>query len=115
MERILKNWIVKKREEKKRADLERLALVIETERDLAHAEADVLEQQLGPNVPLVQCALKLREAFNAWYQKYREVLIAYDEFEAEVARHEASKSAAIVSGEIFRNKQFSAENTPSGK
>ncbi len=91
------NWIVKKRKEKKRTDLERLADLIETEYQVAQMEADILERQLDPDAPLVQQALRLRNAFNDWYEKYRDVLAAYDEFEAEKARHKSGRRLAVLS------------------
>jgi hypothetical protein len=91
------NWIVKKRKEKKRDDLERLADLIETEYQVSQMEADILERQLDPDDPLVQQALRLRNAFNDWYEKYRDVLAAYDEFEAEKARLAAGRRVAVLS------------------
>jgi hypothetical protein len=92
------NWIVKKRKEKKRTDLERLAELIEDEYQLAQIEADVLKRELDPNAVLVQRALRLRDAFNDWYEKYRHVLAAYDEFEAEKARYQTRRDAPAFSG-----------------
>ena len=94
------NWIVKKRKEKKRADLERLAELIEDEYQLAQIEADILKRELGPSELLVQRALRLRDAFNDWYEKYRDVLAAYDQFEVERARYEARKRAPVLSGSL---------------
>lgn len=94
------NWIIKRKKEKKRADLERLALLVETEYQLAQIEADILERQLDPDVLLVQCAVKLRDAFAVWYEKYRDVLLAYDEFEAEKVRHEAGRRSTVLTGSI---------------
>ena len=91
------NWIVNKKKERKRTDLERLADLIETEYQVAQMQADILERQLDPNAPLVHQALRLRDAFNDWYQKYRDVLAAYDEFEAEKARHQVGRRLAILS------------------
>jgi len=91
------NWIVKKRKEKKRDDLERLADLIETEYQVARMEADILERQLGPDDPLVQQALRLRDAFNDWYERYRDVLAAYDRFEAEKARRANGRPLAALS------------------
>jgi len=83
---IINKWITKKRTAEKQDDLERLAQVIEDEYQLAQMEADVLEQQLGRNSPLVQSAFKLRDAFSVWYRDYRTVLSAYDEFQMEKSR-----------------------------
>jgi len=91
------NWIIKKRKEKKREDLERLADLIETEYQVAQMEADILKRQLEPDAPLVQQALRLRDAFNEWHEKYRDVLVAYDQFEAEKARVGASRRLAVFS------------------
>ena len=100
------NWIRKrieeKRKEKKRADLERLALLVEAEYELAQIEADVLERQFDPDTPLAQCALKLRDAFGVWHEQYRHVLTAYDEFEVEKARYEAERRSAILSGSVLK-------------
>jgi len=91
------NWIVKKRKEKKRTDLERLAELIEDEYQLAQIEADVLKRELDPTDLLVQRALRLRDAFHDWYEKYRDVLVAYDQFEAEKARYEAERRSPALS------------------
>ena len=88
-------WFTSNGKEKKRADLERLAELIEEEYQVAQMEADVLERRLDGDQPLVQCAVKLRDAFNTWYKDYRAVLLAYDSFEAEKARHEARKRSVV--------------------
>ncbi len=90
-------WFTKNGEEKKRAELERLAELIEHEYQLARMEADVLERCLDPDESLVQSAVKLRDAFDVWYKTYRAVLRAYDELEAEKARCEARKRSVVLS------------------
>lgn len=90
-------WFTKDSEDKKRADLERLAALVESEYQLARMEADVLEQRLDPDEPLVQSSVRLRDAFDIWHRDYRAVLEAYDEFEAEKARYEARKRSAVLS------------------
>ena len=61
-----------------------------------------MERQFDPDAPLVQCALKLRDAFGAWQEKYGDVLAAHDEFEAEKARYEAKRRSGILSGSVFK-------------
>ena len=100
----IRNWIEEKRKKKKRADLERLAVLVEDEYQLAQIEADVLERQFDPDVPLVRCAFKLRDAFRVWHEKYRDVLAAYEEFQVEKARYEAGKRSAILSGSVFKKE-----------
>jgi len=90
-------WFTRNGVEKKRADLERLAELIQEEYQLAHMEADVLERRLDPDEQLVQSAVRLRDAFSVWYRNYRDVLAAYDEFETEKARREARKRSVVLS------------------
>ena len=98
----IRHWIEAKRTNKRRAELERLALVVEDEYELAQIEADVLARQFDPEVPHVQCALRLRDAFGVWHEKYRDVLAAYDKFEVEKARYETNRHSAILSGSVLR-------------
>jgi hypothetical protein len=100
----IRDWIEEKRTAKRRADLERLAAVVEDEYELAQIEADVLARQFDPEMPLVQCALKLRDSFAVWHEKYRDVLAAYDEFQFEKARYETSRHTAILSGSVLRKE-----------
>lgn len=109
MKRI-RNWIETRRTNRRRAELERLALVVEGEYELAQIEADVLARQFDPEVPLVQCALRLRDAFGVWHEKYRDVLAAYDEFEVEKARYEANRRSAMLSGSVLK-KDLGQRNT----
>ena len=90
-------WFARNGLDKKRADLERLAELIEEEYQLAQMEADVLERRLDADEPLVQSAASLRDAFSVWYENYRAVLAAYDQFETEKARCEARKRSAVLS------------------
>ena len=90
-------WFTRNDEDKKRADLERLAELVESEYELARMEADVLERRLDPDEALVQSAVRLRDAFDIWYKDYRAVLEAYDEFEAEKARCEARRRSVVLS------------------
>jgi hypothetical protein len=90
-------WFIRNGVEKKRADLERLAELIQEEYQLAQMEADVLERRLDPDEQLAQSAVRLRDAFSIWYENYRDVLAAYDEFETEKARCEARKRSVVLS------------------
>ena len=90
-------WFAKNGEDRKRADLERLAELIQEEYQLAQMEADVLERRLDPDEQLAQSAVRLRDAFSIWYENYRDVLTAYDEFETEKARRETRKRSVVLS------------------